>query len=270
MKKSVDQGDGPAGSITRSLHLVRLLATLGGRGLALTDLSRMSGLPHPTVHRLLRQLIAEGLVRQIEATRRYALGALAFEIGLAAADQFDIRSHCAPIMRGIAEEVGDTVYLILRSGSEAVCLDRCEGPSPIRVLTLSVGSRRPLGLGAGGLALLSALPDEERLPMLQAVAPRTLEIASVGEAELLEAVTATRKEGFAYVTSRVTLGVSAVGVPIRDGLGRPFAAVSIAAIHARMPRDRAASLAALLQHKARAISAAVKVAVPTSGSRLTT
>ncbi|MCY1371024.1 HTH-type transcriptional repressor AllR [compost metagenome] len=168
-------------------------------------------------------------------------------------------------MRGIAEEVGDTVYLILRSGSEAVCLDRCEGPSPIRVLTLSVGSRRPLGLGAGGLALLSALPDEERFSMVQTIAPRTLELAGLGEAELLDAVADARKAGFAYVTSRVNLGVSGIGVPIYDALGRPFAAVSIAAIHERMPRDRAASLASLLQFKARSISVAVKAAVFSCG-----
>ncbi|CAG9173403.1 HTH-type transcriptional regulator KipR [Cupriavidus laharis] len=259
------QHDGTPGTITRSLNIVRLLASMGRRGLALTDLSRMSGLPHPTVHRLLQQLISERMVRQIEDNRRYALGALAFEIGLAAADQFDIRSHCVPIMRGIAEEVGDTVYLILRSGSEAVCLDRCEGPSPIRVLSLNIGSRRPLGLGAGGLALLSALPDEERLPMVQTVAPQTLELTGLGEAELLEAVAATRKAGFAYVTSRVTLGVSAVGVPIRDGFGWPFAALSIAAVNARMPRDRAASLAVLLQDKSRSINSAVKAAISTGG-----
>jgi len=62
------------------------------------------------------------------------------------------------LLRAFAEEVGDTVYLVVRSGMEAVCLERIEGPSPVRVLTLDSGSRRPLGLGAGGLAILPRYP----------------------------------------------------------------------------------------------------------------
>lgn len=45
-------------------------------------------------------------------------------------------------MDRLQAETQDTCYLTLRSGFDAVCLDRREGLSPIRVLTLDVGSRR--------------------------------------------------------------------------------------------------------------------------------
>ena len=77
-------------SVERSLQLVRLLATEGRRGLALTDLARMTDLSHPTVHRLLQQLVSERLASQMDQSRRYALGPLAYELGIAAAPRFDI------------------------------------------------------------------------------------------------------------------------------------------------------------------------------------
>ena len=62
-------------------------------------------------------------------------------------------------MRRLAERTQDTVFLSARDRDEAVCLERVIGDYPIKTLTLSIGDRRPLGVGAGSLALLSALSD---------------------------------------------------------------------------------------------------------------
>jgi len=238
--------DAGAGTIERALRLVRLLATGGTRGVALTDAARRTGLPHGTVHRLLRRLIAERLVRQIEGTRRYALGPLAFELGLAASTQFDIRSHCRPTLGRLAEHVDDTVYLTTRSGLEAVCADRFEGRAPIRVLELEVGSRRPLGLGAGGLAILAAFDPEESDELIERLM-RGPEFAPGGRATLVAAVLETRSRGYALVHDRVTRGVTAVGVPVRNSLRVPVAAISVAAIHERMSTAKVRQLATLLR-----------------------
>jgi DNA-binding IclR family transcriptional regulator len=235
-----------AGSIERALRLVRLLATAGGRGLALTEAARRARLPHGTAHRLLHRLIGEGLVQRISSTRRYALGPLAFELGLAASIRFDIRSYCRPILARLAERVDDTVYLTTRSGLEAVCADRFEGRSPIRVLELEVGSRRPLGLGAGGLAILAAFEADEREDIIERLV-RSPESATRGVPSLAAAAVETRRRGYALVHDRVTRGVTAVGVPIRNSLHVPAAAVSVAAIHERMPTAKIKSLAMLLR-----------------------
>src|SRR5690606_39494348 len=50
---------------------------------------------------------------------------------------------------------------VCSSDLDAVCIDRAEGSFPIRVLTQNVGTRRPLGIGSGSLALLAAAPDDE-------------------------------------------------------------------------------------------------------------
>lgn len=238
------------GVIERSVQLLKLMATSGRRGLALTELAKATGLAHSTVHRLLQQLIQERLVVQRETGKRYSLGPLAFELGLAAASSFDLRDQCRNAMRQLAEEQGDTVYLTVRSGIESVCQAREEGPSPIRVNTLSIGSRRPLGLGAGGLAILSHLPAQEFEEVMAQVIPYVQEEAGLAESDLRRAVESTRRKGYAFIRNRVTLGVTALGVPLFDSLDRPIAAISIAAIDRRMQGDRQELLAAALRQKA--------------------
>ena len=105
-------------------------------------------------------------------------------MGLAAARQFDIRGICRPVLQRLALRAGDTAYLIVRSSDEAVCIDLQEGPSPIRVVTLQVGSRRPLGVGAGGLAILAALPTAERQQVLRSVENQVQDQCGVSRAFL--------------------------------------------------------------------------------------
>lgn len=246
------------GSIERAVQLLKLLATAGKRGRALTQLAEATTLPHSTVHRLLRRLMHEHLVIQKESDKWYALGPLAFELGLAAMAAYDLREHCRGSLDRLAEEVGDTVYLSVRSGSESVCEARHEGPSPIRVNTLSIGSRRPLGLGAGGLAILAYLPDAEREDIIAADGRRICEEGRLTEADLRTAIEACRRQGHSLIRNRVTLGVTAAGVPIRDTLGRPIAAISVAAIDDRMCEERVASLARRLHEHAREIEGSLR------------
>lgn len=246
-----------AGPLKRAMALLRALATAGPRGLPLSRLASASGLAPSTVHRLLSQLVEEGAARQIEATRCYALGPVVFELGLAAAQQFDMRAACRPAVERLALEAGDTVYVVIRSGDEAVCIERHEGPSPIRVLTLQIGSRRPLGLGAGGLAILAALPDEERHAILDKVAGRIAVDYDFPEKALRESMAAARRQGYALIRNRITPGVTAIGMPFRNTLGRVVGTVSIAAINARMTPARVALLRPQIEQAIRGIEVAL-------------
>ncbi|MGH3326607.1 MAG: helix-turn-helix domain-containing protein, partial [Streptomycetales bacterium] len=73
---------GPANgvqSLTRAFELLERMADAGGEA-SLSDLSAGTGLPMPTIHRLVRTLVAEGYVRQVPS-RRYALGPRLIRLG---------------------------------------------------------------------------------------------------------------------------------------------------------------------------------------------
>jgi hypothetical protein len=108
---------------------------------------------------MLKCLTAENLVSQDPQSRRYYLGPLVFELGITAGPRFNIRDLCADALDRVAAETGDTAFLIIRSGDDSLCVDRREGAFPIKTFTVDVGVRRPLGVGAGSLAILTALPE---------------------------------------------------------------------------------------------------------------
>jgi len=241
------------GSLKRGVLLLKALATASANGLALTEVSGRAGTPHPSTHRVLGQLIDEGLVEYVPATRRYRLGPLAFELGLAGSLLHDIRDLCREPMAELSIETEDTVYLVVRSGYEAVCVHRIEGTYPIRTLVLEVGSRRPLGVGAGGLAILSAIEPDECELIIARVAPALKPFGKLTTRSLFEATADTRESGVAVVRDVVTFGVTGVGVPFRNAAGQPIAALSIAALSQRMTPRRVQRIAQSLRSAAAAV-----------------
>jgi DNA-binding IclR family transcriptional regulator len=235
-----------AGSLKRGVVLLKLLATAGSRGLALTDLASRAQLPHPSVHRVLRQLTAERLAEHNPETRRYKLGPLAFELGVAGSTLHDIRDLCEPAMDMLASATGDTVYLVVRSGFDAVCLHRREGEYPVRALVLEVGSRRPLGVGAGGLAILSAMDADERDEVIRRVASSLPSFGDLDAKTLAEACDEAVRTGAAVIQNRVSLGIKAVGVPFRNSVGQATGALSVAALAERLGASRVARVRQLL------------------------
>src|SRR6201992_2186460 len=76
------QRNGAAGGVQaseRAFDLLEMLADADG-ALGLPELAAVSGLPLPTVHRLMRTLVNRGYVRQ-EASRRYTLGSRLIRLG---------------------------------------------------------------------------------------------------------------------------------------------------------------------------------------------
>ena len=89
MSKAVSPPDG-ARSLHRAIGLLRLLSVRTATGWRLSDLAQEAGLEHSTVHRMLACLLEEGLAVRVPGTRRYSLGPLAYELGVAAAPHFAI------------------------------------------------------------------------------------------------------------------------------------------------------------------------------------
>jgi len=235
------------GSLHRGVLLLKWLATAGARGLALTEIAARARIPHSTAHRVLQQLAAERLVDQHPQLRRYRLGPLVFELGMAGSTLYDIRDLCATVMDQLASASEDTAYLVMRSGFEAVCMYRREGSFPIRALVLDVGSRRPLGVGAGGLAILAALGDQERDAIIARTTSALSAYKGLNASSVRRACLLTRKRGYALIQGTINLGVTAVGQVFYSSMGQAIGALSVAALSQRMTPARIERTAKLLR-----------------------
>lgn len=206
-------------------------------GLRLAEIVSVTKLGKTTAHRLMTGLQEFGWVDFVEEDGSYQLGFRPLTLALAAADRYGLNRLAAARLRQIADETEDTVYLSLRSGMESICIARYEGDFPVKTLTLSVGSRRPLGVGAGSLALLAFEDDDTVMTMIDRTA-QARERYQVGDEALRDLIADARVRGYALNDGMLVSGMSALGVPIRTSAGQPLAAISVAAISSRLSGDR--------------------------------
>jgi len=114
--------------IETAFSLLDLVAEL--QPVRLTDLSAAAGIPHPTVHRLLQQLIAVGAVRRERS--RYALGASLLRLGATVTPAARLRIACRRPMVELASITGAAVSLSADLGDGPVYLDGLAARMPVR------------------------------------------------------------------------------------------------------------------------------------------
>jgi len=254
-------GRSGAQSVDRALQVLLRVSSCGPHGAGFAQLLRDAGLKRPTLHRLLGALLRTGLLEHDTQADRYRLGERAYAIGKAAEHRFGLHRRAVGGVAWLAELSGDTAFLTLRRGNDSVCLHREEGAYPIRALGLDVGDRHPLGVGAGSIAMLAAMPDARVEHILAANEPvfRT-RYALLSRRGLLGLVAETRERGFATNRGLIHPGSWAIGVVVRDEAGAANAALSIGATEARLDEPRQRELAALLQREASAIESSLRQA----------
>lgn len=239
-------------SIQRALMLVKLIASQGQRGLRIKELTAASGLTATTVFRMVHGLISEGVIERDSHTQKLYLGQLINELGLAAR-QTSLRTLCRDTLArlaSIARETHGVVYLSDRSGAEAVCVDRAIQESPHPGWPLDVGLRSPLGVGVGGLAILSALPDDTVEDVLIANAPRYESHPGLGMSAIRRGVKETRARGFARRDSVMVPGVVAIGVSFP--YGHSTGSLTVACMKGQLDARRAGKVVdALVQARCR-------------------
>lgn len=245
-----------AQSIHRAFSVLRLLANSGSGGMRLTEIAQDLGLSPPTAYRILRVLMEEGAVERLQAGRRYVVGAEVALLGLSTRARVSLQEIADPILARLCQEVGDAVFLTVRSGYDSVCADRKIGTYPVQVLSIGVGSRRPLGVSVGGMAILSALPAAKADGILKANAAR-FEPYKVSLDTLLARLATAREQGYVYADPAIVRSTRALALPVFDAVGNPAAAISTIAIRQRLPASRTATLVTLLRRAAGELSQAL-------------
>lgn len=214
----------------------RILRALSApQPLRLADIAEFSGVNKATALRLLETLIDEGFVLRDAASKLYTLGDAAVLLGIAMQGRDHIRERARSALVRLAALSGDTLLLSTRQGLESVCVDREFGSFPIRANYLDIGSRRPLGAGAGSLALLAWLPDAEIATVLSLLEPVLEQRYPRISRELLLAETAlSRQRGYALLLDVVVEQMGGIAVPVLGSDGKPVAAISLAALSQRI------------------------------------
>ena len=258
-KRDIDSDTAEAGAapgtgmLERAFAVIRALAETQSDGSRVTRLAKAVGLTQATVHRILHALIAEGIVEQDENSKLYRLSVNFFALAAQAGNPSGMRTLCRPALLRLCASLGDTIFLLVKSSFDAVCLDICEGPFPIRSFTGDIGGRVALGVGQGSLAILAFLPEAEREEIIRFNVPRIRGYGVLDEVYLRTEIERVRQLGYAGRNSGVLDGMAGVAVPILDRTGVAVAALSVGTLAARLSDDRLPMVVELLRRQAEAI-----------------
>jgi DNA-binding IclR family transcriptional regulator len=239
----------------RGLRLLELLA-VADQGIGVLELAQRLDLPASTVHRILRTFQQEGYVRQDDA-KHYGLSTKILALARRFLQGIDLRGVAIPHLQSLRDKIGETAYLAVRDGCEAVSLEVVCSPSNVRVMAL-VGDRWPLYSSAVGKVLLSAASDQELTAFVRQAAPKKLTPHTLTSLRQLRAeMTRIRKTGYALDNQEHVLGVRCGAAPIIDGNGAVVAAIGIAGPVFRIEGPRIKVVAQAIRETADAISAAL-------------
>ncbi|WP_182284702.1 IclR family transcriptional regulator [Comamonas testosteroni] len=225
-------------TLERGLGLLKLVAAHHPSGLRLTDLAELSDLELPTVHRLMACLMREGLITQGEVGKRYVLGQYCQQLVAASSNEMPVQHTYGPLIEEIARTTGDATFLVVQSGFDTLCIGRAVGTYPIQALAVSVGHRQPIGVGAGGLAMLAAMPVRDSDALIRTNRERLPYYRDLSMPALKAMVAQARADGYAVIGNYAVSGVIGVGVALHDSMGNIIGGVSVASIKSRMNKER--------------------------------
>jgi DNA-binding IclR family transcriptional regulator len=237
---------GSTSTVERAMRVLRVMSE--GGNARLTDIAAAADLDKATALRLLEVMVQGGFVMRDAQSKQFSLGPELMVLGAAALRRFDPRALARPSLLRLVGRFEDSVVLSIPSGVESLCIDVEEGTYPIRANYLRVGSRRPLGAGAGSLALLAWMPEAEREAALDILAGQMGRYPRITPALLRERIADARERGHVVLLDVVIERMGGIAVPILDPEGRPVAALSIAALNDRI-LSREAALAQALLHE---------------------
>lgn len=240
---------------TPTMRLFALLELIASKDhfVSLQSLVADTGLPKPTLHRMLQQLEGAGLLFRQGDGRLYGTGTRLRRLAenlLLNSTQHGAR-HA--VLRQLVEEVGESCNITALSGNEVVYLDRVETPEPLRFY-LRPGSRVPAHCSASGKMILSQLSPAQRNKLLghadlRRYTPNT--VTSLDDLEL--EFTRARRDGFAIDDEEFLPGLICLAVLVPAVSGRSNMCVAAQAPVMRLSAEGALRLLPALQRAAQAI-----------------
>lgn len=249
------QSDAPSASdgqtIARACSLIRLVAHAGPAGIRLTDLAREAGLATSTAHRVVKTLLEQGMLSHLPGSRRLSLSLDLFALAAVAANPSSLQEVSRPSLLRLTSATGDSVFLMTRSGFDAICVDRIFGRYPLWTSpsNLGVGLRHPLGHSGSGMAILSCLPHIEQQEILRANLAELIQSGARDFGSIQTGLIHGKREGFVICLPTREARAAGIAAPILNKVGTAVGALCICGQRDRFSADRIELLSPLLKQE---------------------
>lgn len=257
---SLSQGHGtanggpPADRATAVAKVVRVVEALTEHS-GVSEISRKTGLPTSTVHRIIQELVSLGWVRG-DGEHGYLPGVGLLTLSARAASDAAM-SIVGPILEQLRDATTHTVHFALRQGDQAVYVAKIEGRRAYEMRS-RVGLAIPVHCTAIGKALLAALTEEEvRAILLRSGMPPRTSRTITDPDTMLEHLRTVARRGYAIDNEENELHTRCVAAVVRDHRGIPTGGISMSAMAFEIDQKRVQQVAPLVVAAAREVSQAL-------------
>jgi DNA-binding IclR family transcriptional regulator len=224
-----------------------------------TDIAATTGLPKSTVHRILQSLVERGFARP-DGRGGYLPGPRIFTLAGKVTHRFDPARQAEPALRRLRDETGHTVHFALRTGDEAVYIEKLMGLRPYQMPS-RIGMSIWLHTTAIGKAILATLPDTEIADFVRrAGLPRRTPNSITTLAALRRELTQVRKDGYALDNEENESGIICVGAAVFDHSSQIIGAISVSTLSHELTVEGAHAFGPVVRAAARDVSEALGAA----------
>jgi DNA-binding IclR family transcriptional regulator len=212
------------GSIIKASRLLDVFSN-DRREVFLGDFIRETGYNKTTAYRLLQTMVSAGWLTRCPSGG-YRLGMRVLLLGAIARADLDLRNEALPFMRQLAEEFGDTAFLMVPGPQGAVTIETVVGRNPVRVHGVTVGSVLPYHVAAGPV-VIAAFSSRIEKDVLAADRVKLTPATTVAKAALRAKYAEARSLGYSVSIEDYIDEVAAVAAPVLDATGAPIASLSV-------------------------------------------
>ena len=217
-------GDSYVQSFARGLEVIRSFSAQSPRQ-TLSEVAARTGLTRAGARRILLTLQTLGYVES--DGKLFRLTARILDLGFAYLSSLPIWNLAEPLMETLAGQVRESCSAAVLDGTDIVYVMRVS-THKIMSISLGVGSRLPAYCTSMGRMLLSALPLDQMMAVLQASerSPRTRYTVTDPD-ELAAKIAQVRKQGWSMVNQELEEGLVSMAAAITDRAGQTVAALNI-------------------------------------------
>lgn len=223
--------------------------------IGLSELARRVGVTKSTMHRTCGVLVARGALERTPSGK-YRLGVRLLEYGQLVTTRSALRSQALPLLVELRNAIGETVQLGVPSGGDVLYIERVEGLGALR-FTTEAFRRSPVHRSSAGKAIAAFRPEVAATRIKRGLKPFTGHTIVVPQL-FLEELARVRERGYAISIDEGEIGLSSIGVPIRDKPdGQVIAAISTAGPTGRLLGDHERHHVRLMLNAARQLTNAL-------------
>lgn len=228
MSRSENNDPSITRAFQRGLSVFEALATWRDTaGVGVTQVAAEVGLDKATTARLLNTLCVAGYAYQDSQSKLYKPTAKILALGNAYQSNLDLPVRAMPYLHELRRRTDETIHLGVAEMDRIVYIAKLETQQPVQIAS-AIGQTMPMHTTALGKAILAAMTEEEREPLLRrldltAKTARSLDTIEALQSNLQEIT----ERGYSVDDRENEESITCVGAAIVDAAGRVHGAISV-------------------------------------------